>query len=112
MLYEVITTELYTQFKYTELKGFDYHGGDGTVTRRDPSKVIYENGKYYVWYTYRNTPVKPIGRITSYNVCYTKLLRSTGSHSLTSRQLTLVKKRSPHDTIPADGLPAVRSDPC
>ncbi|AWW29613.1 glycoside hydrolase [Echinicola strongylocentroti] len=54
-------SELYSQFKYTELKGFDYHGGDGTVTRRDPSKVIFENGKYYVWYTYRNTPVKAVG---------------------------------------------------
>ena len=55
------SNELYTQFKYTKLKGFDYHGGDGTVTRRDPSKVIFEHGKYYVWYTYRNTPVKPVG---------------------------------------------------
>lgn len=53
--------ELYTQFKYTTLKGFDYNGGDGTLTRRDPSKIIFENGKYYVWYTYRNTPVKPVG---------------------------------------------------
>lgn len=53
--------ELYTQFKYTALKGFDYNGGDGTLTRRDPSKIIFENGKYYVWYTYRNTSVKPVG---------------------------------------------------
>ena len=53
--------ELYTQFKYTELKGFDYNEGDGTITRRDPSKVIFENGKYYVWYTHRETPVKPVG---------------------------------------------------
>ncbi|SIS48982.1 hypothetical protein SAMN05421766_102340 [Zobellia uliginosa] len=53
--------ELYTQFKYTELKGFDYNGHDGTISRRDPSKVIYENGKYYVWYTYRNTPTPPQG---------------------------------------------------
>ena len=53
--------ELYTQFKYTPLKGFDYNGGNGTLTRRDPSKIIFENGKYYVWYTYRNTPVKPVG---------------------------------------------------
>lgn len=53
--------ELYTQFKYTKLKGFDYNGGDGTITRRDPSKVIFENGKYYVWYTHRHTPVKPVG---------------------------------------------------
>ncbi|WP_342803706.1 glycoside hydrolase family 117 protein [Pontiella sulfatireligans] len=53
--------ELFTQFKYTKLEGFDYNGGDGTVTRRDPSKVIFANGKYYVWYTYRNTPSKPMG---------------------------------------------------
>lgn len=51
--------ELYTQFKYTKLKGFDYNGGDGTISRRDPSKIIFENGKYYVWYTYRNTPTPP-----------------------------------------------------
>ncbi|MEX0324249.1 MAG: glycoside hydrolase family 117 protein [Puniceicoccaceae bacterium] len=53
--------ELYSQFKYTKLKGFDYSGGDGTVTRRDPSKVLMENGKYYVWYTKRHTKVRPVG---------------------------------------------------
>jgi len=39
--------ELYSQFRYTELKGFDYNNHDGTITRRDPSKVIFANGKYY-----------------------------------------------------------------
>jgi hypothetical protein len=53
--------ELFTQFRYTKLKGFDYNDGDGTVTRRDPSKVIFANGRYYVWYTCRNTLVKPVG---------------------------------------------------
>ena len=53
--------ELYTQFKYTELKGFDYHDHDGTISRRDPSKVIFANGKYYVWYTHRETPTPPRG---------------------------------------------------
>lgn len=53
--------ELYSQFKYTKLKGFDYNNGDGTISRRDPSKVIFENGRYYVWYTKRNTEVAPIG---------------------------------------------------
>ncbi len=53
--------ELYTQFKYTELKGFDYNNHDGTISRRDPSKVIFENGKYYVWYTHRETPTSPKG---------------------------------------------------
>lgn len=53
--------ELYSQFKYTELKGFNYNDHDGTISRRDPSKVIFANGKYYVWYTYRNTPTPPQG---------------------------------------------------
>ncbi|SOE20062.1 hypothetical protein SAMN06298216_0562 [Spirosomataceae bacterium TFI 002] len=53
--------ELYTQFKYTELKGFDYNNGDGTISRRDPSKVIFKNNKYYIWYTYRHTATPPKG---------------------------------------------------
>ncbi|SDX89433.1 Glycosyl hydrolases family 43 [Lutibacter oricola] len=53
--------ELYSQFKYTKLKGLDYSNHDGTITRRDPSKVIFANGKYYVWYTHRKTPTPPQG---------------------------------------------------
>ena len=53
--------ELYSLFKYTELKGLDYNNHDGTITRRDPSKVIFANGKYYVWYTHRDTPTAPQG---------------------------------------------------
>ncbi len=49
--------ELYTQFKYTALKGLDYNGHDGTVTRRDPTRIVKANGKYYMWYTLRQTPV-------------------------------------------------------
>ncbi|WP_232824672.1 glycoside hydrolase family 117 protein [Algibacillus agarilyticus] len=55
------SNELYSQFKYTKLKGFNYNDGDGTISRRDPSKVIFENGQYYVWYTYRHTKTPPIG---------------------------------------------------
>lgn len=57
--------ELFSQFKYTELKGFDYNGGDGTLSRRDPSKVLLHNGKYYVWYTHRETPTPPRGAAKS-----------------------------------------------
>ena len=57
--------ELYSQFKYTELKGFDYNNHDGTISRRDPSKVIFANGKYYVWYTHRQTPTPPQGAANS-----------------------------------------------
>ena len=53
--------ELYSQFKYTQLKGLDYNDHDGTISRRDPSKIIFESGKYYVWYTYRNTSTIPMG---------------------------------------------------
>jgi hypothetical protein len=55
------TNELYSQFRYTKLKGFDYNGNDGTITRRDPSKVVHANGRYYVWYTHRHTPSPPVG---------------------------------------------------
>ncbi len=55
------TNELFTQFKYSELEGFDYNDFDGTITRRDPSRIILHNGKYYMWYTYRNTPTPPQG---------------------------------------------------
>jgi hypothetical protein len=41
--------------------GFDYSGHDGTVSRRDPSKIILANGKYYVWYTKRHTATPPQG---------------------------------------------------
>ncbi len=60
--------ELFSQFKYTELKGFDYNNHDGTISRRDPSKVLKHNGKYYVWYTYRNTPTPPKGAKKSTDV--------------------------------------------
>lgn len=53
--------ELYSLFRYTKLKGLDYNNHDGTLTRRDPSKVIFANGKYYVWYTHRHTPTPPQG---------------------------------------------------
>jgi hypothetical protein len=57
--------ELYTQFKYTRLEGFDYNGHDGTVSRRDPSKVICVNDIYYVWYTKRHTQAPPQGPANS-----------------------------------------------
>ncbi len=53
--------ELFSKFRYTELRGLDYRDGDGTISRRDPTKVIKANGKYYVWYTHRDTEVPPRG---------------------------------------------------
>ncbi|KMT66953.1 glycoside hydrolase family 117 protein [Catenovulum maritimum] len=52
---------LFSSFKYTQLQGFDYRDGDGTVSRRDPSKIIRVNGLYYVWYTKRDTQTPPQG---------------------------------------------------
>ena len=53
--------ELFSQFKYTDVKGFNYNNHDGTITRRDPSKVLLYNDKYYIWYTHRETPMPPQG---------------------------------------------------
>lgn len=53
--------ELFSQFKYTRLQGFDYKRGDGTVSRRDPSRPIKVRGTYYIYYTKRETLVPPIG---------------------------------------------------
>ena len=55
------TNELYTLFKHSMLDGFDYSNGDGTVSRRDPSRAILVDGTYYVWYTKRHTKVPPVG---------------------------------------------------
>lgn len=53
--------ELFSQFKYTDLEGFDYNNFDGTISRRDPSRIIFHDGKYYMWYTYRHTSTPPQG---------------------------------------------------
>ena len=60
--------EFFSKFKYTELKGFDYNDHDGTISRRDPSKIIFKNGKFYVWYTKRETPTPPQGAAKSTDV--------------------------------------------
>ncbi|WP_158971600.1 glycoside hydrolase [Paraglaciecola sp. L3A3] len=52
---------LFTSFRYTKLAGFDYSNHDGTVSRRDPSKIVKVNDVYYVWYTKRATPTPPNG---------------------------------------------------
>ena len=44
--------ELYSNFKYSRLKGFSY---ENNTSRRDPSKVLKIGGTYYVWYTHRQT---------------------------------------------------------
>ncbi len=55
------TNELFSGFRYTPLKGFDYHGHDGTISRRDPTKIIRAKGRYYIWYTCRRTDTPPKG---------------------------------------------------
>ncbi|MCP5117869.1 MAG: hypothetical protein GY953_44180, partial [bacterium] len=48
--------ELYSNFQYTRLKGLPL---EPNVSRRDPTKVLRINGKYYVWYTRRETESPP-----------------------------------------------------
>ncbi|MFI3333581.1 MAG: hypothetical protein SNI51_09020 [Rikenellaceae bacterium] len=53
--------ELYTQFRFSPITGFDYDQASGKVTRRDPSRIIKVDGIYYVWYTLRQTDSAPLG---------------------------------------------------
>lgn len=57
--------ELYSNFKFTRIEGFDYNGHNGTVSRRDPSKIIRVKDTYYVWYTKRRTESPPNGPETA-----------------------------------------------
>ncbi|MFC2112330.1 glycoside hydrolase family 117 protein [Bacteroidota bacterium] len=53
------TNELFSNFLYTNLKGFSKGVG---ASRRDPTKVIKVGDTYYVWYTHRKTESPPAGR--------------------------------------------------
>ena len=53
--------ELFAKFRHAPLEGLDYNGGDDTLSRRDPSKVVKANGRYYARYTRRSTPTPPRG---------------------------------------------------
>jgi len=50
--------ELFSNFRYTRLKGFSR---EPNVSRRDPTKVIRVKDTYYVWYTRRQTDGPPVG---------------------------------------------------
>ena len=56
--YEDRGNEFFSNFKYSRLEGFTR---DPNVSRRDPSKIIEANGKYYVYYTCRRTNSPPSG---------------------------------------------------
>jgi hypothetical protein len=49
--------EFHTLFRYSRVEGFP---DDGFISRRDPSKVIRVDGRYYVYYTCRNTGNRPV----------------------------------------------------
>ena len=44
--------EFYSKFKFSDVEGLEY---EGFTSRRDPSKVIRVDGRYYVYYTCRKT---------------------------------------------------------
>ncbi|WP_298532823.1 family 43 glycosylhydrolase [uncultured Algibacter sp.] len=59
-IYEDRENELFSNFGYSEVSGFNSPKGL-SVSRRDPSKILLINGKYYVWYTKRETKSPPTG---------------------------------------------------
>jgi len=96
--------ELFSSFKYTRITGLDYHNGDGTISRRDPSKIIYENGKYYVWYTRRHTPIPPQGAkkctetipSTDWDLCDIWYATSTDGFTWTEQGVAVPRPPKPH----------------
>ncbi len=50
--------EFFSNFLYTPLTGLEQRPG---ISRRDPSKVLRIDGKYYVYYTCRRTDSPPAG---------------------------------------------------
>ncbi len=50
--------QLYSNFRYTPLRGFPL---EPNVSRRDPTKILKIDGTYYVWYTCRRSEFPPAG---------------------------------------------------
>ncbi len=92
---------LFSSFKYTRLEGFDYNGGDGTISRRDPSKIIKINNKYYVWYTKRDTKTIPMGsdkatdEIPSVDWDLSEIWYATSSDGFTWKEIGCAVPRPP-----------------
>ncbi|MFI3286575.1 MAG: family 43 glycosylhydrolase [Rikenellaceae bacterium] len=53
--------ELYSQFRFSAITGFDYDDASGKISRRDPSRIIRVGDIYYIWYTLRQTQSAPLG---------------------------------------------------
>lgn len=56
--HEDLNNELYSNFKYTPLNGFEKIP---FTSRRDPTKVIKVGDQYHVWYTRRTSSCDPVG---------------------------------------------------
>ena len=93
--------ELFSNFKYTPLQGLDYHNHDGTLSRRDPSKVIRVNGRYYVWYTRRHSNSPPRGAsggtdvIPSFDWDLAEIWYATSEDGFTWKEQGVAVKRPP-----------------
>ncbi len=90
--------ELFSNFYYSTLKGFKY---EKSTSRRDPSKVLKINGKYYVWYTHRQTDVPPAGpenatdKVPSYDWDLAEIWYATSEDGFTWEEQGPAIKRSP-----------------
>jgi hypothetical protein len=93
--------ELFSNFRYTPLKGLDYNNDDGTISRRDPSKVLKIDGTYYVWYTRRKTDIPPQGpqggteTIPSYDWDLSEIWFATSNDGFTWEEQAVAVKRPP-----------------
>ena len=96
--YEDRSNELYSNFKYTPLQGFELKP---EISRRDPSKILKINGIYHVWYTYRNTQALPAGpkgatsTIPSYDWDLSELMHATSKDGVHWEEQGIAVKRLP-----------------
>ena len=96
--YEDRSNELYTNFKYTPLKGLELRP---EISRRDPSKILKIGGIYHVWYTYRNSQALPAGPkaatgiIPSYDWDLSELMHATSKDGVHWKEQGIAVKRLP-----------------
>ncbi len=107
--------ELYSTFQYTALKGLDYHNGDGTVTRRDPSRVIKVGDLYYIYYTKRQTPTTYVGAklandtipSTDWDLCDIWYATSKDGFTWDEQGVAVPRPKAPHQGFRSVSTPDV-----
>jgi len=89
--------ELYSNFKYTPLKGLPM---SGNISRRDPTKILKIDGLYHIWYTHRDTappvgPQKATETVPSFDWDLAEIWHATSKNGFTWKEEGVAVKRLP-----------------